>query len=339
MSNIYDPIVLAKTVKRLIRPKTHFLSSAFPIIDVQETEMVAIDIEKSRRALAPFVHPDMPGQAVDALPFETVTLKPAYVKPTSILKPKDTQKRRAGERIGGDMTLRDRRAAAVAETLLDHVDQITRRKEFMAAQLLTTGKATITGENYPTRIIDYRRDPDLTLTLTGTDRWGQADAKPLDDLEDMAERVHEKEGVTVRKITMDPQAWRAFKKDKDVREILDNRRAAGGYAEFGALDLANGAQLAGVFGLFEVWVYSEYYELNGVNYPLMAPGTVVGHSDQMEGIQVHGAILDEEALQAMEIFPNSWIERNPSRRLLQSQSSPILNPGRRNASFTIKAFG
>lgn len=337
--NYYTTTALAGVIKRMIRPKSHFLDTAFNIISVQDTEEVFIDIEKSRRALAPFVSADVAGQAIDALGFETLVIKPAYLKPTSVLKPKKTQKRRAGEQIGGSTTMIDRRAQIVAENLLDHVDQITRRKEFMAAQILSTGKSTISGEKYQTRILDWRRDADLTLTLTGTDKWDQPDADPLGDLEEMADRVHELEGTRITTITMDPKAWKAFKKNKDVREILDNRRAAGGFAEFGGLDTSQGAVYAGKFGLFDVFVYSEYYELGGVTYPLLAPGTVVGTGPDLNGIQAFGAIEDEESLAPAEFFANTWIERNPSRRLLQTQSAPILVPGRRNSYFTIKAFG
>ena len=40
-----------------------------------------------------------------------------------------------------------------------------------------------------------------------------------------------------------------------------------------------------------------------------------------------GAIQDFEAgLAAMEKFPSSWIERNPSRRFLKLQSAPLAVP-------------
>jgi hypothetical protein len=57
---------------------------------------------------------------------------------------------------------------------------INRRLEVMASEALRTGKVTVTGEQYPTTVVDYGRDAGLTVVLTGANRWGQAGIKPLD---------------------------------------------------------------------------------------------------------------------------------------------------------------
>ncbi|CAO3406313.1 Type II secretory pathway, pullulanase PulA and related Glycosidase [Azospirillum largimobile] len=59
---------------------------------------------------------------------------------------------------------------------------------------------------------------------------------------------------------------------------------------------------------------------------------LLGATGAMEGIQAHGAILDPRAgYQALEVFPKSWIEENPGRRMLLSQSAPLVYPRRPNA--------
>nr|WP_257792287.1 major capsid protein [Azospirillum humicireducens] len=51
----------------------------------------------------------------------------------------------------------------------------------------------------------------------------------------------------------------------------------------------------------------------------------MGATGAMEGTQAHGAILDPRAgQQALKVFPKSWIEENPGRRLLLSQSAPLV---------------
>lgn len=228
----------------------------------------------------------------------------------------------------------------MASILADHADQITRRLNLMAAESLVDGRVTVKGDGYGTTVVDFQRDENLTIELSGSDLWSHADSDPISDIEDAIEVVHEIEGASVYKVAMDPVAWRWFKKNKRVMEILDVRRAAGANTvEFGGLDLASGAQFGGVFGTFEVWVYSEYYEDpdTGDTRPVLPAGTVIGAGPDLGGTRAFGAIHDEDAgIQALEMFPKSWVEQDPSVRFIMTQSAPLTVPTRPNASFSMK---
>lgn len=341
--NLYSTDALLGALRSLKRPKPWLLDTFFTLEQTEESEEIHFDIEIGKRRVAPFVAPTSQGKIVDRLGFETTTFQPAYIKPKTPVRPSQALKRAMGETLaGGQLTAQQRKAAIVASILFDHSDQITRRLNLMAAEALVDGKCTVKGVGYATKVVNFGRDAALSITLTGTDKWDSADSDPIQDIEDAIEMVHAIEGASIYKIGMDPVAWKHFKKNKRVMEILDVRRAAGAdTVAFGGLDLAKGAQFGGVFGTFEVWVYSEYYEDEdtGETKPVLPAGTVVGVSDDLNGTRAFGAILDEEAgIQALAMFPKSWVEQDPSVRFIMTQSAPLVVPSRPNASFRIKVI-
>lgn len=339
--DIYSTHALRATVRSLKRPKTFFLDNWFKTIQTEEAEEIHFDVEIGNRKIAPFVGPQSKAQTIERDGYRTDTFKTAYIKPLTVLRPKDTLKRAMGEQIGGiELTLQQRRALAVAETLMDHTDRITRVQEIMAASALVSGTVTVAGEGFETQIVNFNRNSALKIVLSGTDKWGTSTATPLDDIDEAIEKVHEIEGADIDSIVMDPYAWRAFRKDAKVIEALDNRRAVGvGPIELGTISLAKGAKYVGSIGSVNYYVYSEYYEdIDGTTKPLLPAGTVVGISTDLGGVRAFGAIMDEEALFAAEFYPTSWVEKNPSARMIMTQSAPLVVPTRPNSTFSMSVL-
>lgn len=336
--SIYTTQALLGALRNLKRPKRFLLDTAFTQVQTEESEEVHFDVQVGARRVAPFVAPEMQGKVQDRLGYNTATFKPAYLKPKTVVRPSAALKRALGEQIGGgQFTAAQRKEAIVAEILFDHADQITRRLELMAASALLTGTITVSGDGYATQVVNFGRDIDLTIGLTSGDKWDQSTSTPIDDIEEWIELVHELEGASVHKVIMDPVAYKHFKRNKQVIEVLDVRRAAGtNTLELGAMDLATGAKFGGNFGSFEVWVYSDYYfdDATGTTKPVLPAGTVIGIGDELSGIRAFGAIHDEAAgIQALEMFPKSWVQEDPSVRFIMTQSAPLVVPGRPNASF------
>ena len=150
-------------------------------------------------------------------------------------------------------------------------------------------------------MVDYGRSSDLTIQLTGSDRWDQEGSKPVDDIEEWIELVHEIEGASIFDVTMDPLAWKYFKRNKQVLEILDNRRAAGANsAELGGVDLASSAirrELRDLQGLDLL----QYYLDPGhrAAKPLLPKGRSSPSPDSEH--QARGD-LDDDSLNAMEMW-------------------------------------
>jgi len=311
-------------------PGTHFLDRYFPRLQTFDAELVDFDvIQKGGTKLAPFVMPTAAGRPVRSKGSVTKTFKPAYVKPLTEVDPNRPLTRRPGERYGGEMSPAERRAAVVADILLDHRLQITRRKEFMAGEILATGMVTVEGEDYPKVVVDFGRDPALTQAKTGAARWGEDSVDPIQDLEDNAALTQEKSGLPATEVTFSPKAWTLFRAHERVERLLDVRRQASGSAELGPI--ARGGDKpkqrhVGTIGDFDFWVYDDLAEADdGTTLHLMADYQVLQIAPQVAGVQAHGAIRDPRAgYQALEFFPKNWIEENPSAEFVMTQSAPLV---------------
>jgi hypothetical protein len=80
-------------------------------------------------------------------------------------------KRLPGEKIGGELTPMQRVDRAIKRNLAEQIKMIGGRLECMAGEVLTTGKAIITGERYPTKTIDFKRRPENTVVKAAGAKW------------------------------------------------------------------------------------------------------------------------------------------------------------------------
>lgn len=342
---IFDTLTLAgvRQVQQVL--PQYWLDLLYPQTMTFDSEQIFFDQVKTRRRMAPFVAPNVQGKVQKTQGFNTVTFKPAYVKPKSVINPEQTIKRLAGEAPLGTLSREQRFDIVVANAVKEHQDQIRRRWEWMAARAAIDSSVTVSGENYPTVTVDFQRDASLSAILVGTAKWDAvATATPLDDLEDMRRKVNKLAKSSITRLTFGLDAWAAFTKNQAVRDLLDNTKR-GSQTEFnraiaegtpeeyrGSIEGQNG------MGKLELWTYDDSYEDdNGAEQPFMDSGTVVGTGPGFAGVRCFGAIQDISAgLAALEIFQKMYDEQDPSVRYLLSQSAPLMIPGEPNASFKLK---
>ena len=338
--DIYTTHVLSKVVERLNRPASFLLDVFFGQVQTEDAEEIHFDIDKSKPRLTPFVSPLIAGRVVDDEGYLTKSFRPAYVKDKRRFDPNRPLKRAIGEKIGGTLSAQQRLDAHISRTLAKQLENLTRREEVMASEALRTGKITVSGDDYPTVIVDFQRDSELTVALVGTSRWGEAGVSMIDNLEDWVAKVQEKSGAVARTIIMDALAWRLFKADTKVTQLLDLRRMRGddGMA-YGPIAFGQGNELArfvGSLGDLDFWVYNDRYvdDTNTVKKLLPDYTVLIGSVSQLEGVRCYGSIMDEKAgYRAQRYFSKSWLEEDPAVRWLLLQSAPLLVPYRPNASF------
>jgi len=335
--DLFSTNYLTGLVNSLQIPPQFLLAMFFGGIQTEASEEIHFDVENDVMGLAPFVSPVVAGQIMTNQGYTTKTFKPAYVKPKNVWNPNQALKRSPGEQIGGILTPEQRMQLLVATTLQAHRKMVARRLEWMAAAILATGKVTISGEQYQTVEVNFGRD--AALTTAPSTAWGQAGANPLNDLQTWSDLCLQKSGSAVRDWVMEVDAWKLFRADADVKARLDLQRALSQTPTMdqGAIR-AIGGTFRGTIDGFNVWTYAGYYKAaaDGAVTPMLASGTVLGVGD-MGGVQAYGAIQDERAgLQALPYFSKSWLEEDPARRLIMTQSAPLLVPYRPNASFMAK---
>lgn len=331
----YSTSFLTRAVATLKRPQTGLLSLFFPLVETSAVEEIKFDMEDGKRRISPFVSPLVAGKLVEGLGKKTNTFKPAYIKDKRVLRPQDAFKRTAGETIGGNLTPANRRMMQLRKEMTDQTDMLTRRMEVMASEAVRTGKVTVKGEGYPTQAVDFGRNADHTITLGAGETWGADGVSPLDDIEDWSLTVLKNSGAVVDNVVMDTAAYRLFKADPKVEKAIDKELGAPG--EFVLSSMAKlGLSYKGMIDNARYWVYSDWYidADTGNEVSMLPENTVILGSSQMEGTRHYGAIMDEEAgLQPMEFFPKSWVEKDPSLRILLMQSAPLTVPYRVDASF------
>lgn len=338
--DIYSTQVLAKVVERLHTPPSFLLDTFFPNVQTSDKEEIFFDVTDSKPRISPFVSPLLPGKVVDSGGYQTKSFKPAYIKDKRRFDANIPYKRMAGEIIGGSLSPAQRYERALATHLKDQLDNLTRREEVMAAEILRTGKVIVSGDGYPAQTVDFGRDAELTKALSGSATWDSSGVNPVDDLEDWAITLQDKSGVVAKTVVMDPQAWKIFRSNTTVQKYLDIRRGTNNSINIDPQIISENekARYAGSIGDFAIWVYNDtYVDDKGTTCKLLPEKTVLlGSREGLEGTRCYGAIHDEKAnWTAQRYFTKSWIEEDPSVRWLLLQSAPLVVPYRPNASMCV----
>lgn len=349
MENIFSTAVLNKVVEYLPRPSSFILDMFFPMIQAEESEEIHFDIDQSKPRITPFVHPTKAGKVVPNLGFETAVFKPAYAKDKRIFQPNAPLKRTIGETIGGNLSPQQRREKAVKQALEDQLQMLTRRETVMAMEALRLGQVTVSGEDYPTVVVDFKRHANLTVTLAGENRWGESGVSPVKNLQTWANTALPLSGAAMRDVVVDPLALELLRDDPLWEKMLDReamrgeRNMADGPVVRGTGD--DSAVWIGRLGMLNIWVYSEpYVDENGDDKNMMPNYTVIlasrGQNNSgkggLEGTRCYGAIQDEKAgYKATRYFAKSWIDEDPPVRWVLLQSAPLIVPYRPNASMCV----
>lgn len=342
--DIFATAVLARVVEQLHRPQSFLLDTFFTEVQTEQSEEIHFDIDTSKPKLTPLVSPLKAGKVDAENGFMTKSFKPAYAKEKRIFNANGPLRRSIGEQIGGSLSPAQRLEAALSRNLADMLARLIRRKEWMASTVLRTGAVTITGDDYPARLVDFGRASGNTVALTSGDRWGESGVSPYDNVQTWINTVATNGGGAVTRVVMDPKAWELFIADPKVEKRLEYLRA-GGITQLQIGLVARGQTTAaqepvyaayhGNIGNVEFWTYSQPYEDDaGVTQNFMPDYTVILGGPAIEGVRAYGAIRDPKAnYEALEYFVKSWEEEDPAARMLLLQCAPLVVPYRPNASF------
>ena len=338
---IFDTNSLIQVVPNLKRPQKFLLDKFFPNIAMSDTEYVSIDIDVGTRRMSPFVSPLVEGKLVEQRRYQTNVFKPAYIKDKRAPDLRKPVRRMIGEHIGGALTGAEREAANIAFEMTDQIDMIDRRLEWMAAQALQGGTVTISGEGFPTSVVDFGRDSSLTVALTGGALWSPANivagtATPASNLEQWGHLMLKKSGGVATDIVFTTTAWNNFILDPIVKATIwyPGNGGNGNTINVGA-QIQRGAINKGRWGQYDLWVYNDWYvDTNNAEQPMIPDGGLVISGPDLLGTRAFGQIMDPAFnYAALPYAPKTWVENDPAQRFMMMQSSPIVIPSRVNASF------
>lgn len=329
--DMFSTQVMLGVLSNLKRLKNGLLTTFFAAVVQSTTETIAFDIDEGKRQMAPFVSPLVKSKVKKMRGQKVNSFEPAYIKQLARFNPQRALKRAAGESFGTPLTPQQRQQAALAAELQDQTDYIDRRLEWMAAMGLKNGQLVISGEDYPAVTLNFGRDASLNALVPGT-LWTAAGAKPLDNLDKWSEAAVKASGSTTPNIVMEIDAWQAFRENAQVQKRLELIKLDAGTLNTQELQY-EGLVLRGTVDGYAIWTYAAWYvDENGDEQPMLASGEVIGIG-AIEGTQYFGAIQDVEVLQPFPVYPDSWVEKDPSARLIRTQSAPLVAPKRINASW------
>lgn len=339
MAGVPDPIfstnTLVQVVTNLKTAQTFLLDTFFPNVVESESEFISIDVDVGKRRMSPFVSPLVEGKLVEARRVQTNTFTPPYIKDKrapDLLRP---VRRQIGERIGGSLTPRERMEANLVFEMTDQLDMLKRRQEWMAAQALLSGSVTVAGDGFPSAVINFGRDPALTLALTGSAMWDAqgSTATPSSDFDIYAGTVLKKSGAAPTNIVFTTTPWKYFIADQNVKDSLWFPRAGEGNQINIGGQVKSGAQYKGHWGNYDLWLYNDWYvDENNVEQRMIPDGTVLLGSNDLSGTRAYGSIKDPAfEYGALAYAPKMWVQEDPAQMFLLMQSAPLVIPSRVNA--------
>lgn len=311
------------------RTRQFLLETFFPMEQVFSTEEIYFDKVERARRLAPFVVPTIEGKPQPSRGYKTASFKPPYLKPKHAVEPSKAIKRRAGERLLGDMTPQQRFELQMLDNLFLEDDEISRREEWMAAQILLTGAVTCSSSDHPAIVVDLDRPAGHTIALSGASRWGQSGIDPLTNLRTWAATVQSASGYHPSVVVLDPLAADLFLKSPSVLTVMQSFRQTSGNVDL-AGKVSGGAlghevKLLGQVAEFEIYQYQQLYATDaGVVTKFMPDYSfIMGNPQGCQGVRTYGAILDRKALTPLPRFPKVWDEEDPSVTYTMMQSAPL----------------
>lgn len=329
---LYDTSTLLGVMRELAPVSSYWLDLCFPYAVNFEDEYVDFEKIVEGRKIAPFVSPMNQGVPIYSERSEVTRLKPAYIKMKDPISPNRLFKRSAAS--GGVMaqggTPASRYNAIVGDILRTHLNAQDRREEWLAAQAIINGQVTISGEDYPERLVDFKRAANHTIVLGAGARWGEAGVSILGDIETWRTRARKaKFGGPTNRITVGPDVWDVMRVDAEILKQLDTQiRGTTASLNIGLREGEEAEYMGRLGGTLDVWVYSGFYEDadgNAVEY--MSPKDIVLTGANIMGHRCYGAILDKKAgYQPLRTFPKMWENEDPSVVYVMSQGSPLMVP-------------
>lgn len=254
--------------------------------DIFPTETILVDYkDKSGKKLAPLVHAGHKTSARTG--FYTDRLTPARIAPTRKLTIADLLTRGFGEQLFSGNAPSQRAVNITMTDVRELMDEVRRRKEFMAADILQHNKYVLTYEKSDENGTNETAG-DVTVTFneetdsnecayTTAGFWNEADANIYGDIKAMCRQL-EDNGVDAVDLILGSNAADAFLHDEFLHKLLDNRRIE--MVSIAPTIKAQGATLIGLLNvdgyMLNVIEYRETYtSKDGKITPFIDPDTAI----------------------------------------------------------------
>lgn len=284
-----EPATLLAMVGKARPAPSFLLNRYFPCneaSDIYPTENILLDYrDKAGRKLAPLVHKGFKSSARRS--FYTDKLTPARIAPKRELRLADLVKRGFAEEIFSGKTAEQRAFDMTMSDVTDLIDEVNRRLEYMAADLLVNNQYTLTYEKSDDNGAD-ETSGDVVVSFVDAENanesrytpetlWNSGKGNIYADIKAMARQLDDNGGDAVD-LVLGSDAADALLRDAHILELLNNRRMEMGNVAPAIRE--QGATLIGLLNvdgiLLNVIEYREKYtDASGSLAPFIPAGCAV----------------------------------------------------------------
>lgn len=214
---------LLGVIEQAFPPNPVLINTFFPKALTFPTSMLDVDYKKGGRKLAPFVVPGSKGVNMTREGYITKSYKPPLMRPKRNLSVEDLSKRMAGESVVSTRTPEERAQEYRAGDLVYLTDACVRREEYMAAQLLINGQYDVEGyaDDGNLQLVDtISFDFTQKTTLTGNDKWTNANADAYGNIETASMAIRKNAGVVPTAMFMSGATGKYLLQNKSIYDKL-----------------------------------------------------------------------------------------------------------------------
>jgi hypothetical protein len=336
----YGQTMKAPFAKRM--PVTTFLRDRFfSAFSSFETKDVLMDVYKNRQRVAPFVMTDASKPVnIHRDGYHTDRYTAPFINIAQPIDAELLQRRIPGEAVFNGMSPAERQAYHIAQFRQEMDDMITRREEVMVAEILQTGKVTVTGyiDDAATAVRTDTIDFGFSNIeqLTGTSVWSSDQSKKYRDLENMVNVIRQA-GYNPTVAIFGQDAWNLLRDDeKFMTNHFDLRRAELGVLR-PELNIQNGNGYTYLGYLpelgLDMFLYNAWYWDDAQNkmMPYIKPKRVIIASEAI-GERLYGAntIIPDGSEEFVTVVgprvTQVFVDRENSTKKLVMKSRPLPVP-------------
>lgn len=247
-------------VNQMPKPRTFLYDTFFNDRETTDKEEVLIEFKNGRRFVAPFVSRYIDGQEMPKEKFTGRLFKTVKIAPKKTFSANElTFERMAGENpFATDPEMK--KAKAIAETLSEQTEQISRTREMMAAEVLYNLTLTVKGEGISDKIEYFDKQEKEHITNVAV-AWDQKNSDPIKDINTLLRKITEEGGTRPSAIILDSKASDLFQNNDKVKEVMNFRNFYVGQIKPETENVEGVIYIGTLSSLgLDIYEYQEYYD-------------------------------------------------------------------------------
>ena len=320
---------MTATVNEIKAPNTFIKNLLFTDEQTVPTESIEIGLLEGDRSMAPFVKKNGQAISVAGLGEKAQNVEAPNIRIKRPLEAADTFfKRRVGTQIFQDTTPLDPIQKHIARQLYRLETLIANRIEWLCAMALR-GQIDYSADDTDAWQITYPKPAGNTVTLNPF--WDQANSDPALDFLTAKKIASDEVGLQVTDAIMSESAAREFLTHPEVVKQLDNKGLQVGGLTFAEQFRDDGALYLGIFSSVRCWMYHRTAkDETGASVAMIRDKYVefVCRTPAAENVIYYAAIPDWELFGdggsiETKRFSKSWLEKDPSIRMLLEHTRPL----------------